>query len=329
MKDILYLSSAAFKIMVLRKPVPLAASWRITNKCNYRCSYCGYWAGNPNEPELTTGQVFKIIDQLSSAGIRKIGFTGGEPLIRDDFGGIVNYCYEKGFSTAVNTNGSLIEKHIKELDKLKRINLSLDGPKNINDSIRGRGAFDNVMQAIKIARQKNVRLVELTAVLSNVNINSIEYLIDLAASQKVKINFQATTPFILGSKQKNPLAPRDSEFKKAISMLLKARRFNKYIGNSAAGLKYIARYPGFQPIRCAQGVIVARISVDGALYRCDSRSDFKNKKYGYILDAGFDKARKDLKPFICNTGCGCAKAVELNHAMAGNIGAILNIISSA
>jgi MoaA/NifB/PqqE/SkfB family radical SAM enzyme len=327
MMDIPYLAGIAFRIIVLKKKIPLIANWKITDRCNYRCRYCSCGQNGNDKTELSTGDVFKIIDQLLSSGIKIIGFTGGEPFIRDDFGKIVEYCYMRSMSVSVNTNGSLITRHINQLRKLKRINLSLDGPRDINDYIRGNGSFDNVMRAIAIAREKNIRVVEVTTVLSNKNINYIDTLLRLAQELEVRINFQIATHFIYGSKEKNQLAPSESEIKKAVSFLLKVRPFNKYIGNSTAGLRYLLTYPEYKPMRCSQGMIVARIGGDGILYRCDSCLDTKNQKTRSILEIGFNKAWAELKPYICRTGCGCVKAVELNHIMRGNISTCLNAIS--
>lgn len=322
-----YLIGLAFKIIVLKKKIPLIANWKITERCNYRCQYCNSGRDGNNKPELSAGDIFKIIDQLLSAGVKMIGFTGGEPFIRDDFGKIVEHCYGRGMSISVNTNGSLITRHIDQLDKLKRINLSLDGPRDINDSIRGKGSFDNVMRAVDIARGKNIPIIELTAVLSNKNIDSIDSLLRLAQELRVRVNFQIAAHFIYASMEKNQLAPSDLEIKKAVSSLLKARRFNKSIGNSTAGLRYLLRYPEYRAMRCSQGIIVARIGPDGVLYRCDSCPDTRSQKTKSIIEVGFNEAWDGLKPYICSSGCGCVKAVELNHMLAGNIRACLNAIS--
>lgn len=324
-KDILYLFRIFLKVVVLHKRIPLVVSWKITERCNYRCQYCGYGQGDSSVSELTTEEVFKIIDQLSLAGTGKIGFTGGEPLIRDDFGDILEYCFKRGISVGVNTNGSLIKKHLQKLGRLKMINLSLDGPKDINDSIRGKGSFDKVMEAIKIAREKDVDRIELTAVLSKANVNSIEYLLNLAQSLKVNIIFQPATRIVLGGNKNNPLALSGSELRKAIAILLRVKHFNKYNLNSTAGLRYLLKYPNFPAVRCARGQITARLGSDGSLYMCDRNVNFKNQKTS-VLKVGFNKAWANLKPSICNSSCDCAKVIELNLALGFHFKAVLNAL---
>ena len=326
MKDILYLAQTVFMAILLRKRIPLIVSRKLTNRCNYKCCYCGYWHSEPSVSELTTEQVFKVIDQLSSAGVRRIGFTGGEPLIRDDFGDILEHCFQRGISIGINTNGSLIKKHAQKLDRIKTINLSLDGPEYVNDPIRGKGAFVNVMQAIEFARAKGIDNIELTTVLSKANVGSIEYLLDLAESLKVRIIFQPATQIILGGNNNNPLALSVSELRKAVSTILKEKRFNKYIGNSISGLRFLLKYPTFQSVRCARGVLAARIDADGELYICDRNTHFGNRQGKNILKLGFNKAWADLEPPICRSGCGCAKVVELNLALSLNLNAIMNAL---
>lgn len=329
MKGILFLPITLFKTFVLRRRIPLAASWRITRRCNYRCRYCGYGNSDADAAELTTEQVFGVIDQLSLAGIRRIGFTGGEPFIRDDFGDILDYCSRQKMFISVNTNGSCIHKHIDHLKKIRRLNLSLDGPRDVNDAIRGEGSFDNVMRALEIARENHIYSIEWTAVLSGSNIHAVRDLIALAERLKVRVNFQVATSFILGTGEKNPLGLSGSHLKQAISTILAARRSHACIGNSSKGLAYLAGSPQYRPIYCVLGNSVVRISPDGRLYRCDNRLDSPGVASRSILEVGFTKAWEEVEGGMCKNGCGCAKAIESSLALNGNISALYSMIMGA
>src|SRR3989339_1445427 len=86
---------------LFNKRVPLAVSWALTYRCNHKCSYCGLW--KKETQELTAGQIFAVIDELALAGTQYIGFTGGEPLIREDIGEIIKYALSKNIKVRVNS----------------------------------------------------------------------------------------------------------------------------------------------------------------------------------------------------------------------------------
>ncbi len=58
--------------------------------------------------EMTTFELFSIVDQLVDAGCMQLLLTGGEPMIRPDFIEVYNYIREKGILVTLFTNGTLI-----------------------------------------------------------------------------------------------------------------------------------------------------------------------------------------------------------------------------
>ena len=85
-KDKIFIGHSILKSKLLKKSSPLTVGWSLTNRCNHECKYCGI--PNVKSNELTTEQIFSIIDELSELGTKIIQFTGGEPLLRDDIGKI-------------------------------------------------------------------------------------------------------------------------------------------------------------------------------------------------------------------------------------------------
>ena len=76
-----------FNYYLFNKKTPLSVVLLITDKCNSRCKYCEIW--NRNEEEMTTKQVYSLIDDLSDMGAQKFSIFGGEPLLREDIGKII------------------------------------------------------------------------------------------------------------------------------------------------------------------------------------------------------------------------------------------------
>ncbi|MCK9298854.1 MAG: radical SAM protein, partial [Methanoculleus sp.] len=84
--------------------------WNITNRCNLLCSHCYIRAGpgQERENELTTKEGLHLIDDLAAMRVPLLLFSGGEPLIREDFWELAGHAKERGLVTALSTNGTLI-----------------------------------------------------------------------------------------------------------------------------------------------------------------------------------------------------------------------------
>jgi len=90
--------------------------------------------------ELTTEEIIGALSQLRQIGVRRIGFSGGEALLREDLPYLIRKARELGFEhIRVLTNGLLLRKRAKELlqSGLNGISLSLDGPEEEHDNLRG------------------------------------------------------------------------------------------------------------------------------------------------------------------------------------------------
>lgn len=69
---------------LFNKKTPLSVTVNLTYRCNLNCIYCN--VENLIGDEMSTGQIYGLIDQFYSSGCRRIGFAGGEPLVRKDIG---------------------------------------------------------------------------------------------------------------------------------------------------------------------------------------------------------------------------------------------------
>lgn len=132
----------------------------ITNKCNLRCKHCynrNKYFFKDKYVTLNEEEIKSIISKLKTEGCEYINFLGGEPLIRNDFINIVNYCKLKGIKTLFTTNGILLsQEKYKELIEagIESIDISLEGTEKENDFIRGKGTYKKVINNI-IAIKEN------------------------------------------------------------------------------------------------------------------------------------------------------------------------------
>ncbi|WP_283592120.1 radical SAM/SPASM domain-containing protein [Clostridium butanoliproducens] len=170
----------------------LNIKWDITYKCNLFCKHCinGKLLSNKSD-ELTTAEVFGIIDKISSSvEIDYIHFLGGEPTCRNDLTEICNYLSEKNIDFGFNTNciDFDIEKNeeILKNKNFKYLIVSLEGPNaELNDLIRGKNVFNRIINNLnaiinfkKINRLASFK-IKVNTVVSKTNYNHIIDMIDL------------------------------------------------------------------------------------------------------------------------------------------------------
>ena len=96
---------------------PFYASYKVTHKCNLRCSFCNVWM--EKTPDLSKEDVFTVLDNIGSSSIVLLSLEGGDPLMRKDLGEILEYAYKKPFYLFFTTNGHLLDKRpMKEYGKM-------------------------------------------------------------------------------------------------------------------------------------------------------------------------------------------------------------------
>lgn len=134
--------------------------WSMTGRCNYHCRHCYMSAPHAALPEPETSQCRRIIDEISSCGIRIVSLTGGEALTRKDFLSLVDYMLKKGLRiVTIMSNGALVNKEL--LDELEKrnckpeFNMSYDGTEGWHDWLRGvEGAEGAVERAFLLCKER-------------------------------------------------------------------------------------------------------------------------------------------------------------------------------
>ena len=99
--------------------IPLSGSLELTLRCNNRCvhCYCNKGANDSLEKskELSSQEIRHLLDEIAESGCLWLLFTGGEPLLREDFEEIFTYAKKKGFLITLFTNGTLITPRLADL----------------------------------------------------------------------------------------------------------------------------------------------------------------------------------------------------------------------
>ena len=167
----------------LANDVPLHLMLELTNHCNLWCRHC-YISDRPPKGELTLDEFKDILDQLAAAGTLFLTFSGGEPLVRQDFFQIAAYAREKEFAFTLFTNGTLITPEVA--DRLRdlcpqRVEISLLGGRaSTHDGItKVNGSFDRALRGARLLTERGVK-VQLKTTWMRENIEESEQILSLA-----------------------------------------------------------------------------------------------------------------------------------------------------
>jgi radical SAM protein with 4Fe4S-binding SPASM domain len=126
-----------------------------------------------------------------------INVTGGEPFLHADLYEILASLHRNNFDLYILTNGTLV--HQREAAALaeipvKGVQVSLEGPEEVHDNIRGKGSFQSAIRGVNHLLSQNLR-VTLNLTLSVLNVDSIEEMACLASSLGVqRIGFSRLVP---------------------------------------------------------------------------------------------------------------------------------------
>ncbi len=101
-----------------RRPRYLRLS--VTGRCNFRCLYCAPEAEHSDPAPahaLTDEELTRVVSVCTRLGIRKVRFTGGEPLLRSGLPALMKRAANTPGveEVALTTNAYLLERHLDEL----------------------------------------------------------------------------------------------------------------------------------------------------------------------------------------------------------------------
>jgi Fe-coproporphyrin III synthase len=146
-----------------RKPPGPVVIWNLIRRCNLTCKHCYSISADTNfKGELSTAEVFAVMDDLKSFRVPALILSGGEPLLRPDIFEIAARSKAMGFYTALSSNGTLIDeamcRRIADAD-FHYVGISLDGLAATHDKFRRmQGAFDKSFKAMRLCRDAGLKV---------------------------------------------------------------------------------------------------------------------------------------------------------------------------
>ncbi|MBE3097157.1 MAG: radical SAM protein [Planctomycetes bacterium] len=141
-----------------RRRVPYSAYIAVTGECPYRCPHCSYARRRPGG--LPRDRLLALVGEIKALGTATLGFTGGEPLLRDDLEEVIAAAGPQ-MATVLFTTGH-------GLDASRAARLAAAGIGNVtvglesadpaeHDRLRGiRGSFEEARAAVAACRSCGV-----------------------------------------------------------------------------------------------------------------------------------------------------------------------------
>jgi cyclic pyranopterin phosphate synthase len=176
----------------------------VTARCNLRCSYCmseEHECSPAPEHTLNTGDIELLIRILAETGVKKVRFTGGEPLLRNDIAELVRSAKQtKGIeNVSLTTNGVLLHKHLDTLlgAGLDALNLSIDTlDRERYKAITRRDLFVQVKANLEALLASKAIPVKLNVVMMRgVNSDEIAEFMEFTRNHAVTVRFMELQPF--------------------------------------------------------------------------------------------------------------------------------------
>jgi heme d1 biosynthesis protein len=176
----------------IKQPTPLGPKhnppgpvviWNLIRRCNLACKHCYSISADTDFPgELTTEEVYRVMDDLKGFRVPVLILSGGEPLMRPDIFDVSRRAKRMGFYVGLSTNGTLIdESNIERIADIgyDYVGISIDGLRATHDRFRRlEGAYDASMNAIRLCHARGLK-VGMRFTMTQDNARELPELLDL------------------------------------------------------------------------------------------------------------------------------------------------------
>jgi pyrroloquinoline quinone biosynthesis protein E len=251
---------------------PLWLLAELTYRCPLHCAFCY----NPvnytdHRNELSTDEWRNVLRQARALGAAQLGFSGGEPLVRDDLEVLVGEAHELGFYTNLITSGiGLTDKRLDTLKQagLDHIQLSFqDSTQELNDFLSSTRTFDLKNRVAKSIKAHGFPMV-LNCVLHRYNLPHVDKIIDMALAMGAEYLELANTQYYgWAHANRAQLMPTAQQLRDAEAVV---ERYRREIGERCKIYFVVPDYFETRPKRCMNGwgSVFLGVAPDGAALPC-------------------------------------------------------------
>lgn len=259
--------------------------WHVTCRCNLACLHCYEESGGCKEPDFRElldayGKIRDFFTGIQTGPEKKrpchLSITGGEPFARPDFFSLLEQAAKDNdlFRFSILTNGTLVTASLAA--KLKTLSpayvqISVEGPEEIHDRIRGRGSYRMAVEGAKHLIRESIP-VSFSVTLHRVNRNGFPHVARLARKLGVRMVWSdRLVPF--GRAGENGLERVTEDELSAFHLKMVEERksadrsfFSKTRVSMHRALQF--HEGGGRPYRCQAGNLLLAIDPQGTVYPC-------------------------------------------------------------
>jgi len=262
---------------------PLWLLAEITYACPLHCVFCY----NPVDytqhgPELTTQEWIKVLRDARAAGSVQCGFSGGEPLVRDDLEELVAEAHKLGFYTNLLTSGiGFTAERAKALKAagLDHVQLSFqDSTRELNDFLSHTKTFALKQKAAQLIQENGWPMV-LNCVIHRLNIDYIEKIIELAVDLGAEYLELANGQYYSWAQlNRDGLMPSREQLERAERV---TNEYREKLGDKLRIFFVVPDYYETRPKKCMNGWgnIFLTITPDGSALPCHTAKMIKQLEF--------------------------------------------------
>jgi len=285
---------------------PLWLLAEVTYRCPLHCVYCS----NPLdfakvEDELSTEDWKRVFREARAMGAVQLGFSGGEPLVRDDLPALVEEAHGLGFYTNLITSGvGLNETRIGQLRAagLDHIQVSFqDSTKEVNDFLSSTRTFELKLKVARLVKAHGYPMV-LNVVLSRLNIDHIDKIIEMALALDADFLELANTQYYgWAYLNRDHLLPSRAQIEHA------ERVTNAYRAKVGSRMKMFFVVPDYyadRPKACMNGwgSVFLTIAPDGLALPCQAARMLPGLTFPNVREASVAEIWRDSPAFNAYRG---------------------------
>jgi pyrroloquinoline quinone biosynthesis protein E len=273
----------------------------LTYRCPLHCVFCY----NPVDylvhgAELSTDDWVRVLREGRALGAIQLGFSGGEPLLRDDLEILVAEARGLGYYSNLITSGiGLNETRIRAFKEggLDHIQLSFqDSTREVNDFLSSTRTFDLKLKAARLIKDYDYPMV-LNVVLHRLNIDHVGQILEMAEKLGAEYVELANTQYYgWGYVNRDQLLPTREQLERADEV---TQRFRERVGERMRVFFVVPDYFESRPKACMNGwgSVFLTVTPDGTALPCHAARMLPGLTFPNVRDSGLGAIWYDSEGF--------------------------------
>ncbi len=273
----------------------------LSYKCPLQCPYCSNPLDYAKYPEeLSTEDWKRVLTQARKMGAVQLGFSGGEPLTRQDLPELVRHARELGYYSNLITSGyGLNEEKIVQLKQagLDHIQVSIQAStQELNDHLAGTESYQHKQEVARLVKKHGYPMV-LCVVIHRENIHQMQQILEMAESLDADYLELANTQYYgWAHVNRDLLLPTREQFEEAEAI---AQAFKEKVDGRMKIYYVIPDFYEDRPKACMNGwgTTFLTIAPDGVALPCHSARELPGIDCPNVKDYSIEQIWNDSKAF--------------------------------